>query len=333
MTFRVDGASAPARVAGARSGVRRVGARPTRVVWATIVSGVLAATVIHGAWAGERSRVISRATVGAALPAATEVSKTEARDCLDAFAKEMRARDSSARCRAVEAVGAYSHAKIADALLSLAKKSSDAALSAECYRQLARQTSSASSVTKAVVRTLVAEAEEDRRAFARGDIGIDMDPRTGDPVVDTPEAKAAILAMEQRGAMLAEAQRCVRRLKEPVPRHAEALLAFLQSPSDTLVVATLETIAEWRIESALPELLELYRMYPAEHQWGTGAVQDRSGTNASAKAKWMARFGHPFKRRPRPEVHGALQRALEAITGQTFESPEQLESHLRERRR
>ncbi len=46
----------------------------------------------------------------------------------------------------------------------------------------------------------------------------------------------------------------------------------------------------------------------------------------------MARFRHPFKRRPRPEVHGALQRALEAITGQTFESPEQLESHLRERR-
>jgi hypothetical protein len=69
-------------------------------------------------------------------------------------------------------------------------------------------------------------------------------------------------------------------------------------------------------------------MYPDESRWETGAVVDLAGTNATARARWMVRFGHPGKQRARPEVVLAIRDALRRVTGTGFDSPEGLEGYL-----
>jgi hypothetical protein len=79
---------------------------------------------------------------------------------------------------------------------------------------------------------------------------------------------------------------------------------------DELVIAVLEGAGRAKCWPLLPEVLALYRCYP------------------TPKAKWMLLFGHPGKKRARPEMVKALRAALVAVTGRPFEDPEALEAFL-----
>ena len=128
--------------------------------------------------------------------------------------------------------------------------------------------------------------------------------------------------------MLASLLRTLTTLQWPVAKQPLDLTPLLLDPSNELVVAVLErmgTVKDW---SALPQILALYRMYPAKALWQTGEINNALGTPAQAKADWMVRFGHPDKQRARPEVFDAIRAALQAITGMEFSDPEALAAYL-----
>ena len=89
---------------------------------------------------------------------------------------------------------------------------------------------------------------------------------------------------------------------------------------DRVVQAALLACWDWEVTETLPDLLDLYRMYPAADRWSTEAVEHSGGTAATAKKEWLVRFGHPLKQRARPALFASLKRTLEQLTGRTFAS-------------
>jgi HEAT repeat protein len=262
----------------------------------------------------------------AAAPA--DASETEAKAALQRFAEEYRAKAPDARRAAIEHLGAVAHPAVADRLLRTLRRLKDPAQIAAACRGLSRQKSSAAEAGSGVARLLVAEAEVEAKSITRN-YGLPVDPKSGDLILDTPEARRAIAEAEARNAMRLDALRCLEALGYHDPADVEPLCTLLQSPHDGLVIGMFGTLGRWKAWAALPAILDLYRMYPSPSRWETGSVVDRSGTNATAKATWMTKFGHPNKQRPRPEVVQALVASLEAITGDRFKAPEDLEEYLK----
>jgi len=264
---------------------------------------------------------------------AVSLGPAEIRSVLAEFGRAYRAKDGDARASAVSALAPVDDPKVAEKLLRALRTEKDPVVLGALFDALARQEATKGKVMKKVMAWLANEAEEQRKRVARGRVGVRIDPRTGEPDLDSEEGRLVLAETRARGEVLCEAVRCTRLLAKEAPPSAEAVVPFLQDPLDDLVVETLGAIGQWGLESALPNLLDLYRMYPTEVSYETGEVVHAAGTDATAKQAWMAIFGHPDKRRARPRVHAALQECLETLTGRGFESPEELESWLHAKRR
>jgi hypothetical protein len=280
---------------------------------------------------------VSRSAVGALLlvalagaeePPRKEATKDEARQAVQAFTREFKEKAPEAKIVAIDRLGAVDHALVADQLLTQAQKLKDPAQLAAVYRGLARQQASAAKVAPKVGRLVLAEAKEDEERLTRGEAGFPVDPKTGEPAQDTPEAKQALLDTKARGAMLVEALRCLGALGSREPSDDKTLAAFLQNPYDELVVETLGLLGRRRSFHALPAMLELYRMYPDPAAMDTGFIVQEHGMSADGRKKWLALFGHPMKQRSRPAVVKALREALERITGKKMEAPRLLGEYL-----
>jgi HEAT repeat protein len=280
-----------------------------------------------------RALVVAGALAAAAAagpePGPGDVSEAQAKTAILRFAEEYDAEEVQARRGAIERLGATVHPLVAQRLLRTLRRQKDPALVIALCRGLALQRSSAQVAGEGVARFLVEAAEVEAKALARGDFGVPTDPRTNDAVLDTPDARQRLAESQARGEARTEALRCLETLGYYEPADVKPLSVFLQSPHDGLVVGVLGAFGRWRAWHALPAMLELYRMYPSPSRWETGSVVDRGGTNATAKAAWNAKFGHPNKQRPRPEVVKALTEALAAITGETFKAPADLAEYLR----
>lgn len=259
---------------------------------------------------------------------APAVPEAVAKRTVEAMRPDLKAKDPRVRARAVEGLGAVDHPLVARELLGRLRKEADPLALEAVVAALGRQRTSAADVGKKLLEHLAAAAEAERKREAAGSPGFPVDPRTGEPALDTKEGREAVEAMTARSRVALAAIRALEALAVPAGANALAWTPLLQDPNDDLVVATLCGLAAGTCMEALPAILELYRMYPLPNTWETGAVTDLSGTNASAKAKWMVRFGHPDKHKARPKVVQAIGKALTALTGRSFDSPEALQEWM-----
>lgn len=262
---------------------------------------------------------------------AANATDAEAREALRAFATAWKTKSAEARIEAVGALGQTVHPDVAARLLKTAKRVDDDAVLTAIYRALAKQVTAGSKIAGRIERVLRGEAEAAAKRLRKGELGFRLDPRTGEADVDSEEGQRILAETESRGRRTAALLAAYLAISKEVPDDPEDFGVFLQDPLDDLVIATIGAYARWGTREAYLPLLELFRMYPDEYRYETGAVHHAGGTDASARAEWMARFGHPGKRRHRPEVYQALQTALETMTGKPQETPEALEAWMASR--
>lgn len=262
---------------------------------------------------------------------AAAVPDEQAKAALDRFEKETDRVSPEAYEKALRELAKVPHPDVADRLLKELKHARDPAREAAALDGLAGQKPSAEKVGKVVERILLKESKQIADQFKRGDAGYLIDHRTGDPDVTSPEGKAALAKLKARDLMVASALRCLLALDVHEHVDADAVAPLLQSAEDELAVAALEAIERWELWPALPDVLLLYQMYPRENRWETGSAVDLSGSgsDATAKAKWMLYFGHPDKKKPRPKVVEALKKCVKDLADLELEDPADLKALLR----
>ena len=250
----------------------------------------------------------------------------EARQLLRSFSQAYRPRDVETRVEAIRVLGRSDHPRIAAQLMKLQKSKRNAPeIQAALFEALAVQRQARRKVVKQVAAWLRTEAKAMRKRFCGSTPGFRVDPRTGDPDLTSEEGLLVLEETKARGAVLREAVLCLRKLSTEPPKDAEKLKVFLHHPHDGLVAETLAAIGKWELRDAMPELLELYRMYPTRCTYDTSIWQAAARLNEQhARATYTMRFGHPDKRRSRPEVYRALHACLESLTDRRFKNPDDL---------
>jgi hypothetical protein len=219
--------------------------------------------------------------------------------------------DPDVRLRIVRWLGMHRHARVVKELQRLWLREKDPELKAAAAEGLGNQ---ASHAKKAAAALLTGLEEFDRYAS-----------RT-EPIEDDRERM--LQAMEAKA--LAQALAGLARLGHVTDRKGwKVVRGFIDHPSDEICIAMLEycrAVREWR---ALPMIHDWFTFYPDGHSWSGGSVVLPNGTDAEARAKWMAKYGGRA-RRARPRAHAAMKDALKAITGQDFEKPEELKAWMKE---
>jgi hypothetical protein len=280
---------------------------------------VLAALVVL-AWAG-------RAVAGP--PAGQDLAAVRAE--LAQIDKALESEETVEHAAALRSLAAIDHEEVAARLLTGLSRRRANEVREAVFDALAGQKSSLKKVGPAVERAVMVEAARIGELFRKGDAGFLLNRRTGEADTESAEGKTALTASAARDRMVAAGFRALLALGHHQRFDAETLTGVLQSAEDGLVVAALEYAGRFKLEGVLPEVHRLFRMYPRDNRWETGAVVDAGGTNASAKAAWMRTFGHPGKRIPRPLVVAAIRSAVKAMTGVEVEDPEDLAALLRSR--
>jgi len=275
---------------------------------------------VTSAWAGDPP--------AAASSRRPEAPAKEAKEALAVFAKASKEVHPGGRIEAVRALGRVVHPRIATHLLQFAGKETDPEVLAVTYETLGTLVEYAERLLPGLTRRLRQEAEAEAERTAKGDAGFLVDPRTGDADTKSIEGRAHLAASRSRWGQVSQLLRALRALGWADAREPALLLPFLQSADDALVVEVLGHLRRYPVEAVLPRVLELFRMYPTPFTWETGAVVDLAGTNATAKAKWMLRFGHPDKQRARPQVVEALIATIEGVSGKRCETPEEVTALL-----
>lgn len=232
----------------------------------------------------------------------------------------------------VERFAVVSHARVGSRLLELACDDDTPGDAAEAaFRLLAKQPDAVKKLVPKVVRWLGATSKAAADALAKGDIGVPIDRRTGEPVPDNAERRKAIAAGERTARAVTGALALLIDIDVRPKEIVGLLRPFLQSPHDRLAEATLTVMEAWKLDDLARELLDLFHMYPRSNRWETGAVVHISGTNASAKAAWMTLFGHPLKQRARPAVYARIVSCASSFAGAKVETPEDFQAWLRGR--
>jgi hypothetical protein len=267
-------------------------------------------------------------------PPAENVPDAKAKEAIEAFRRDFKSEDMDRRLDALKRLRHVVHPDVADVLLDLALQGKEAEVRAAAFRGLTFQKTSAKVLGPKVARFLAEAAEANRKAKAKGDYGFLVDRKTGEPDYDSPEGKAAMRVKRDRGKMLAEAARLLDSLGYREKDSVEAFREFLFDGDDDLVAMVLGMFGKWKEWSVLkPEFLELFEMYPKEDEVNVGSASVDTGASGNAdaqaaKRKWMAKYGDPDRRRPRPKVVKALKQAILDITGEKFEDPKAFREYL-----
>jgi hypothetical protein len=270
----------------------------------------------------------------AAAPEPVNHSDEDAARALERFDREFATPDLSLRREAFQALRKVLHPKIAQRLFDLAVKHAETPVRTEAMKALGMQAPSRKVYGPKVSKWLSDEAENNRKAKARGDYGLPIDPKTGESDSTSPEGLAALRRKRDRGALLSEGVKVLDRFEYREKDGIETLSEFLQDGNDDLVAGVLGMLGKWQAWTALWDVHELFDMYPEEDRCETGSVSVDTGAAggedaAKAKRKWMAKYGDPDKRRPRPKVVKAIKACIKAVTGEEFTEPKQLYEYLK----
>lgn len=286
-------------------------------------------------------RAVAMAAViafGAAGPAAAEepapprdrpaeaVTPEKAKEAIERYRRESATEDIDFRLEAVGRVARVDHPEVAAILLDLAFQSKEVPVRSAAFKGLVLQKASTKTVGPRVSRWLIDAAKENQKARARGDYGVVIDKKTGDADTQSEEGKAALRVKRERGRMIAEAMRLLDGIGHREKDSVEGMRAFLDDGNDDVVVITLGMLGKWKEFTVLPDIQELFDIYPAEDRYETGSVSVDTGAAGSAdasaaKRKWMSKFGDPDKRRARPTVVRAIKKAVLDITGVEVADP------------
>jgi hypothetical protein len=260
-----------------------------------------------------------------------DVPEEKAVAALEAFRRDFATEDLDRRLEALERLRKVIHPKVADLLMDLGFKHPEDLVRATAFQGLVLQRTS-KTVAPRVAQFLSAAAKENAKRKARGDYGILIDRKTGEPDTSSPEGKEMLRQKRDRGRMMAEALKVLDAHGYRDREGVEVLLELTDDGNDDLVALALGMLGKWKAWSALKEMNELFDIYPKEDSYETGSVSVDTGAAGSAdaqaaKRKWMSKFGDPDKRRARPKVVKALKQALLDITGQAFETPRDLREY------
>ncbi len=256
------------------------------------------------------------------------VSDEKAKEALDRFQREFATEDLDLQLEALKPLCRVMHPTVAGRLLDLALKSPENLVRSSAFRGLAYQKTSVKTTGPRVAKFLSEAAEENANRKKRGDYGVRVDPKTGDTDTESAEGKAALRAKRDRSRMLSEAVRLLDTIGHRGPDSVESLQEFLQDGDDDLVALALGMFGKWKVWGMLkPDILQLFEMYPKEHEFQTGSTSVDTGAAGSedqqaAKRAWMAKYGDPDKRRPRPKVVKAIKQAILDITGEKVDTLE-----------
>ena len=175
-------------------------------------------------------------------PVEKPATDPEAKEALDRFARDFASEFVDLRLEALRRLRKTSHATVAGRLFDIALKDADASVRTEAFCGLQWQKSSAKALGPRIARWLGDIAEQSRKARARGDYGVLVDPKTGEPDTTSPEAAALARAGKERGRMLAEAVGLLRAWEHRDRDSVEVLVEFLQDGNDDLVAHVLATL-------------------------------------------------------------------------------------------
>ncbi len=263
-----------------------------------------------------------------------DVSKKEAKAALDRFKREFDTEDIDLRLDSMSRLRKVIHPEVADKFLDLALRHPDFAVRGKAFSALSKQVTSKKKIGPSVARYLHDQAKAAKKRKAKGDYGVILDKKTGEPITDTPEAKEKLREKRERGKMLAAAVKCIYKLDYRDKKAVESLEEFLSDGDDTLVAYVLELFGKWEEWSVMKKVLELFEIYPHEDRFETGTVKVDTGAAGTAdaraaKAKWMAKYGDPDKRRPRPIVTRAIKKLLKTMSGEDIGKPQEMREWMR----
>lgn len=268
-------------------------------------------------------------------PVPENVADPVAKQALERFEREFGDPNPKLRIDAIVRVGGVLHPTVASALLAVGTKDEEEPrIRAAAFTALGKQVPSAKTAGPKLSKFLAEEVEASRRRKAKGDYGVRTDPKTGKTDTESPEGKAALEAKRLRGQMLAEAVKALDALGHRDRDTIEILTDFLSDGNDDLVAHVLSMFGKWKEWTVLPELVDLYEMYPAEDKVNVGSASVDTGAAGSgdaqaAKRAWTAKYGDPDRRRARPKVVRAMRKAVLDITGETIEDVQALRDLLR----
>ncbi len=266
-------------------------------------------------------------------PPADDASDGKAREAIDAFRRDFAVEDQGRRLEALDRLRRVVHPEVAALLAGLALEGRDYPVRASACRGLTFQRNDAKELGPRVDASLAAAAEEIRKARAKGDWGVLLDAKTGDPDLKSPAGLAALRLKRERGRMLSEAVRLLGGLGWRGPGTLASFRVFLGEGDDDLLAHCMEQLAKWKEWTALPDLQALFDMYPNEEEFSGGSVAVDTGASGTAdqdaaRRRYNAKFGDPDRMRARPRVVIALKKALLAITGEKIETPAALKAFL-----
>jgi hypothetical protein len=297
-----------------------------------MIAALLGLAFLPARWSSASAQDAPKAP--AAEAPAENVGDPVAKIAVERFQREMQDPNPKLRVEGVARLGRVMHPTAAAELWTVATGEDVNAVRVAAFKALGTQKTSAKVYGPKLSKWLSEAAEENRKKKARGDYGLRVDPKTNKTDLESPEGKAALQVKRERGALLAEALRAFDAFGIRDKDSVEMLLEFLSDGNDDLVAHVVSMFGKWKEWSVLRELLDLYEYYPSEDKVNVGSASVDTGSAGSgdqqaAKRNWMAKYGDPDRRRPRPPVVRALKKALTDITGETFATPDELREYLR----
>ena len=246
-------------------------------------------------------------------PKPHEDQQLKEHEVFEKFEAKFSSKDMDHRIQITRWLGHWRHKKVLKKLKSIWLKDPEMELRAVAAEGLGNQTP----FTKDAGKTLVKGLVQMKNLASR------EDPEGADELAQALEAKALASGIKAVGDL-------------GYKKAWEELKGFIDHYHDDVAAEMMLTCGRLKEYRALPVLLEWFNFYPDGYSWAGGSVRVDTGAAGNkdakaAKAKWKAKYGSR-KRKARPAAWDALIQALEMITGEKFETADELKQWMRDNR-
>ena len=154
---------------------------------------------------------------------------------------------------------------------------------------------------------------------------------------EDPEDPETIAVNEEEAKVLVACLDGLRRLHPYAPRRHrndnwDDLEPMIDHLHDDVAIAMFHYVGETREYRGLPKILEWFNYYPDGHSWAGASASVDTGTSGNADARAarskVARAMAGRKKKARPGAWEAMQKAVEAITGEAIDTPAALDAWM-----